>query len=140
MTDQHEHSFAKFMIERLAASTAFVNGDVQPLHQISADTSPATLFGPSGTIVQGAREVNSANTIGASHFGPGSTNTFDVIHQGASDSIAYWVGIQRSEVRISGRDEPIQFNLRVTEIFRLQDDIWAMIHRHADSLADIERT
>lgn len=67
MTDQQDHSFAKFMIERLAASTAFVNGDVQPLHQISTRTSPANL------LVQAARSCKApmrsiARTLSVLHI------------------------------------------------------------------------
>lgn len=135
MINHDQHSFEKFMIERLAASTAFVNGDVDPLLQISAHTSPATLLGPSGTIVSGVHEVNGANTRGASSFESGSTNAFEVIHQEASGALAYWVGIQRSDARIQGAAEPVQFDLRVTEIFRRDEGAWTLIHRHADPLA-----
>lgn len=47
--------FDEFMQQRLAVSTAFVNGEIEPLDQISARTSPATIFGPPGTTVQAPR-------------------------------------------------------------------------------------
>ncbi len=135
MTPGQTKSFEDFMTRRLAASTAFVNGDVEPLHQISAHTSPATIFGPRGTTVEGAERVSSANARGAAMFQPGATNAFDVMHQAANDQLAYWVGIQRSVVRTSDSDQPVPMNLRVTEIFRREHGAWTLIHRHADPLA-----
>ena len=65
MTGTAASSFEQFMTRRLAASTAFVQGDVGPLIEISAASSPATIFGPAGTAVQGWEQVNAANAGGA---------------------------------------------------------------------------
>lgn len=123
------------MERRLAASTAFVNGDIDPLDQISTHTSPATIFGPNGDAVQGADRVNAANADGASRFEPGGTNAFEVMHQDADDRLAYWVGIQHSVVKMRGQDQPIPMDLRVTEIFRQEEGQWTLVHRHADRLS-----
>ncbi len=125
--------FETFMTRRLAASNSFVNGDIEPLAQISTHTSPATLFGPQGNTVQGADQVDAANTRGAAMFEPGATNTFEVMHQGADQHLAYWVGIQRSVVRLAGQSKPMPMDLRVTEIFRREHAGWVLIHRHADT-------
>ena len=136
MTSTPSDDFTQFMSRRLAASTAFVNGDIEPLHQISTRTSPATIYGPQGDTVQGAEEVNAVNARGAEMFHPDATNAFEVIHQSADDHLAYWVGIQRSVVHISGNDQPIPMDLRVTEILRREHASWMLIHRHADPLKD----
>lgn len=127
-------SFEEFMTRRLAASTAFVNGDVEPLVALSASTPPATIFGPAGTTVEGADEVNAANAAGAGSFEPVGRNTFDVMHQDADERLAYWVGVQRSTVRLHEQDEPVTMALRVTEVFRREDAGWVLVHRHADPL------
>lgn len=126
--------FQEFMERRKAASDAFVNGDIAPLHAVSTETSPATIFGPKGDTVQGAAEVNAANAKGAAMFDRGSENAFEVMHQAASGDLAYWVGIQRSIVGMKGKEEPVPMNLRVTEIFRREADGWKLVHRHADRL------
>ncbi|CAN5413030.1 hypothetical protein BH10ACT10_BH10ACT10_29680 [soil metagenome] len=127
-------SFEAFMTSRLAASTAFVNGDVEPLVALSASTSPATIFGPAGTAVEGADEINAANAAGARSFEPSARNEFDVLHQDSDDRLAYWVGVQRSTVRMHDQDEPVTLALRVTEVFRREDAGWVLVHRHADPL------
>lgn len=134
MTSIPSSEFTEFMSRRLAASTAFLNGDIAPLRQISTDTSPATIFGPRGDTVQGADQVNAVNAQGAAMFCPDAENDFEVMQQDAGDRLAYWVGIQRSVVHLSGHDQPVPMDLRVTEIFRREQHGWMLIHRHADML------
>ena len=129
------HNFEQFMKQREKASLAFVNGDIGPLDRLSTHDSPASIFGPNGDTLDGADKVNASNANGASHFQSGGTNKFEVMQMGASDGIAYWAGIQRSTVRMQGKSEAIPMDLRVTEVFRLEDGEWRLVHRHADVLS-----
>ena len=43
-----------------------------------------------------------------------------------------WVEYHRS--RIGEREEIVDFPLRVTIIFRLEDDTWKIVHRHTDTV------
>lgn len=126
--------FTTFLRERERISTAFVNGDAAALEAISTHRSPATIFGPKGDVVQGAQEVIAANGKAAGAFEAGSSNGFEILHQHSSGDLGYWVGLQRSLVRVKGKAEPVPFNLRVTEIFRREEGGWKLIHRHADRL------
>jgi ketosteroid isomerase-like protein len=128
--------FEEFMRQRETASTAFVEGDVHPLLEISTHHDPATIFPPTGKCVQHAQAVDSGNTQGAKSFGPGAQNRFEVMHSDASGGLAYWTGIQRSKVRMQDKPEPVAMSLRVTEIFRVEDGKWRLFHRHADLLKD----
>ena len=133
--EQIESSFEQFLRLRKQASDEFVDGNFEALHGISTHRSPATLFGPKGDCVQGAEQVNSANASGAKMFEPEGTNAFEIMHRGADGDLAYWVGVQRSVVRMKGKDAPIPMDLRVTEIFRREDGEWKLVHRHADKLS-----
>lgn len=46
------HDFDEFMKEPKEASDAFVNGEFEPLNEVSTQASPATLFGPNGDCVK----------------------------------------------------------------------------------------
>lgn len=129
-------TFDQFLDVRKRASDAFVDGDVEPLLAISATTDPATIYPPSGAIVEGAKAVDAGNGEGAKTFAPGSENRFEILHSGSDDSLGYWTGIQRSRVVMKGKPEPVEMTLRVTELFRIENGAWKLFHRHADMLAD----
>jgi ketosteroid isomerase-like protein len=133
---QQQDDFDDFMRRRIAASDAFVEGDWNPLGAVSTAQAPATIFGPQGDCVQGPDAVNAANRAGAAHFAPGSTNRFETMHSAVSGDLAYWVGVQRSVVRMKGQDAPVPMDLRVTEIYRREADGWKLVHRHADRMKD----
>jgi ketosteroid isomerase-like protein len=126
--------FEQFLKLRKEASDEFINGNFEPLNSISTHQSPATIFGPKGDCVQDAEQVNSANARGAKLFKPDGTNAFEIMHMAADGNLAYWVGIQRSVVRMHGQETPIPMDLRVTEIFRREGGEWKLVHRYADKL------
>jgi len=134
--NKHLKDFENFMQVRLKASGDFVEGKFEPLEKISVKKSPATIFPPPGICIQGASEVNIFNKEGATNFLPGAKNEFEVMHQDADEHLAYWTGIQRSTVKMKGQDNDVIFNLRVTEIFRKENDEWKLMHRHADKLTE----
>lgn len=129
-----QSDFDEFFQQRIEASNAFISGDFSALSKISVQNSPATLFTPNGTCINGAQQVNAVNAEGATHFKPGGTNAFEVLHTAAGDEFAYWVGIQRSTVPMEGSAQPVQFNLRITELYRRENGTWKLFHRHADPL------
>lgn len=127
-------SFDTFLTAREHASTAFVEGDPGPLLAVSVDADPATIYPPSGAVVEGARAVNASNSAGAAAFAPGAENRFDILHSGSDGDLGYWTGIQRSIIVLKDQAEPVAMNLRITELFRRVDGEWKLFHRHADPL------
>lgn len=127
-------SFDSFLTARERASTAFVEGDAAPLLAISVEADPATIYPPSGAVVDGARAVNAGNTAGAASFAPGAENSFEILHSGSDGDLGYWTGIQHSTVVLKDKPEPVEMNLRITELFRRVDGEWKLFHRHADML------
>ena len=127
-------TFDEFMIRRKEASDRFVNGDPRSLDDIATQVSPASLFGPAGDHVEGADQVNAVNEKGAKSFDAGGTNRFDILQSDANDDMGFWAGIQRSTLRMKGKDEPVTMSLRVTEVFVRQGGAWKLVHRHADPL------
>ena len=133
--DNDLKDFEQFMKEREDAARAYVRGDAAPLRSIATSVSPATFFGPRGGYRQGADDVFSKYEHDAAIFEPGGDSNFEILQMAASEGIAYWVGFQRADARMSGSTETIPMNLRVTEVFRREGDEWKLIHRHADTLA-----
>ena len=48
--------------------------------------------------------------------------------------MAYTVEIERLRARVGGAEEMAVVAVRVTTIFRREDDGWKVIHRHADPI------
>lgn len=128
--------FERFMQQREAAARAYVNGDPAPLAELSARTGDATFFSPSGSVISGASTVSKRYAEDAKGFATGSDTHFEILQMAASDGIAYWTGYQRAMAKLRGKDEPVPFDLRVTEIYRREGDGWKMVHRHADAVSE----
>lgn len=126
--------FDEFMAWRQAAADAYVGGDPALLGEIVARTSPATFFGPRGGLVRGADEVWQIYEQDAASFGPPARNELAIVERSTGGEFAYWAGFQRSSATFDGR--PTEFDLRVTEVFRRDDGLWRLVHRHADALAE----
>jgi ketosteroid isomerase-like protein len=126
--------FEQFMQQRDQAARAYVRGDATPLVRIVARMGDATFYAPRGGYIQGADEVFSTYERDATAFAPGGESSFEVLQIGASDGLAYWVGFQRATAHMYGSTEAVEFNLRVTEVFRREGDDWKLVHRHADPL------
>ena len=126
--------FKEFLKQREQASQAYVSGDGKPLVKISAAKSPATFFSPGGDLTEGAKKVAARYKKDAEGFASAEDNKFETFQMEADENIAFWVGLQKSTVLMKGKKKPIPMTLRVTEIFRRDNDEWKMIHRHADFL------
>jgi ketosteroid isomerase-like protein len=129
------HGFEQFMKQREVAASAYVSGDAAPVGRLVTHDSPASFFGPMGGYVEGAEEVWSTHELSATQFRPGGESKLEILQMGASDGIAYWVGLQHAVVHMGKSANATPMSLRVTEVFRKEDDAWKLIHRHADMLA-----
>ena len=125
-------SFEDFMRRREAASNDYIAGDPEGLRELLTRTEPATFMPPNGAVVAGAGPVAEAQTAGAAAFGPGSTGRFEVLGSGSSGDLAYWTGRQVATMDVRGQDAPVEMVLRTTEVFRREDGVWRLVHRHAD--------
>ena len=52
----------------------------------------------------------------------------------ATADVAHIVEIERGRLKVGGRDALVPAALRVTTIFRREDDGWRIVHRHADPI------
>ncbi|HWA26539.1 MAG TPA: nuclear transport factor 2 family protein [Lacunisphaera sp.] len=133
-------SFQNFLRgPRAAAARDFASGNARRVVELSVTHGAATFLGPGGGIIAGAAKVNRNNLTGAKRFAPGGRTSFKVVQSEAGESLAFWTGLQRAQLRVPGKRGTIPMTLRVTEIFRREKPGWKMIHRHADPLAKAAR-
>ena len=65
-------------------------------------------------------------------FVGGERPEFDEVARWASDDLGYVVAIEHPRVQRAGSEELVSLDLRVTTIFRREDNGWRVCVRHAD--------
>lgn len=128
--------FKEFIKRREEAAQSYVRGDAKPLEAIAVRHSDATFFAPNGGAEHGAEAVLARYKRDAESFEAGGESSFEILQMAAADGIAYWTGFQRATAYLKRKAAAIPFNLRVTEIFRREENEWKLVHRHADALAE----
>jgi SnoaL-like domain len=68
----------------------------------------------------------------ASYSTDGETTGFETITESVTPEWASTVEIERSRTRIGGRPDMTDLALRVTCVYRREEDGWRLVHRHAD--------
>jgi hypothetical protein len=134
------HGFERFLRRYEAANTAFVNGDPSPWLSMTAERNPASIFGGFGGLGEaGVAEVQQRYLLAATAFRPsGARVRFDYLVKDVRGGLAYTVAIERSTVLYAGHTERQPQILRVTMIFRFDRGAWKIIHRHADTMIDLQ--
>jgi ketosteroid isomerase-like protein len=124
-------SFLDAMLPQLtAADTALHNGDARPRKALWSRQDPITLFGAAVT-TRGWDDINSTFDWLATRFSNCTAFDYRVTGAGISGDLAYLVGLEHTTASIGG-DPASPYVLRVTTIFRREDDAWKIVHRHGD--------
>ncbi|MCA1603431.1 MAG: nuclear transport factor 2 family protein [Acidobacteria bacterium] len=136
----HAHGFERFLQRYEAANSAFVNGDPSPWLSITAQKDPASIFGGFGGLGEaGVAEVRQRYLLAASAFLPsGAQVDFEYLVKDVRGRLAYTVAIERANVLYAGQNALQQQVLRATMIFRFERGAWKIVHRHADTMVDLQ--
>lgn len=116
-----------------AASAEFVAGRTGRWKALSAQSDDATLFGAWGGYEKGWEQIEPRYEWAAARFQGGDMHQ-EIISSGGDDNFLYTVAIERGAVRVAGQEVAAPMALRVTQVYRREDDGWKLVHRHADSL------
>lgn len=124
------------LIERFhLAQAEFVKGDPEPTKELFSHKDDVTLANPLGPPARGGDEVAKTIEHAASTIRDGRTPRFETISKLVTPEFAYVVWIERQEAKMGANDELTPFSLRVTMIFRPEEDgEWNIVHRHADPI------
>lgn len=115
---------------------AFIQGDPEPQKPLWSRGDDVTLANPFGPPAKGVENVFTAMDSAAAAIREGQGLAFEVISSYESVDLAYEVGIQRGRMKLGDSPEMVATALRVTTIFRREDDGWKLVHRHADPITE----
>lgn len=122
-----------FIPRLLEAEEALHNGDVEPRLRLWSRREPLTLLGAFGVARTGPAEVDETFRWVASRFSDCTSYRFELVAADVRGDLAYTVGYEHVTNSTDG-DPPTSFTLRVTHIFRREEEEWTIVHRHADGL------
>jgi ketosteroid isomerase-like protein len=115
---------------------AFIRGDSAPVKRLWSRRDDITLANPLGAPAKGYDRVCEATDIAAAQVRDGESLTLETISFVETPDLAYEVDIQGARMKLGDADDMVPVTLRVTSIFRREDDGWKLVHRHADPLTE----
>jgi ketosteroid isomerase-like protein len=115
---------------------ALIRGDPEPQMVLWSHRDDVTLANPYGPPAKGWEGVRQVAARAASLLREGEGLTFDPVSGYETADLAYDVGIQRFRAKVGGSADMAPVSLRVTTIFRREEDGWRILHRHADTITE----
>ncbi len=113
---------------------AFIGGDAEAQRPLWSRRDDVTLANPLGPPAKGFDEVWEAANRAAQQISDGEGYTFDTVSWVETADLAYEVALEHCRARLAGSPEKVPISLRVTTVFRREDDGWKIVHRHADPI------
>jgi ketosteroid isomerase-like protein len=116
------------------AEIALHNGDAAPRIAMWSRTDPVTVFG-AALSAGGWAEIGPLFERLGSSFSNCTSYRNEVVAARASGDLAYIVALEHTTASIKAAP-PQPYLLRVTTVFRREDDEWKVVHRHADPASE----
>jgi ketosteroid isomerase-like protein len=111
-----------------------VKGDAEPLKMMYSHQEDVSLANPFGPPVRGWEQAAATMERAASNYRDGEITGFETIAKYVTPQLAYIVEVERYQAKVGGREDLTPITLRVTSIFRPEEDTWKIVHRHADPI------
>jgi ketosteroid isomerase-like protein len=116
------------------AGDAIMKGDYEGYAELYSRRDDVTLGNPFGPFARGYDDVLQTLQRAGSHYREGGTTGFERVSEHVTPQLACFVEIERYRAKVGGRDELTPVSVRVTSIFRKEDGVWRLVHRHADPI------
>ncbi len=113
---------------------AFIKGDPEPQKSLWSRSDDVTLANPLGPPAKGLEAVIQAMDRAVAAVRDGEGLTYDVISSYETTDVAWDVALQGGRMKLGDSPEMVPVTLRVTSIFRREEDGWKLVHRHADPI------
>jgi ketosteroid isomerase-like protein len=126
--------FDQIMERNHAALDEFARGNNKPLERLYSRRDDVTLGNPFGPFVRGFDEVAATMERAATYYRDGKAVGFDLVAKEITPELAFVVEVERLSAKMGGSGEETPVSLRVTSIFRNEEDGWKLLHRHADPI------
>jgi len=116
------------------AVEAFINGDPEPQKLLWSRADDAVLANPLVPYARGWDAILRVMHQASALLHDGKAAPVENITSYATADMAYTLDIERETVRIGDAPAPTETSLRVSTIFRREEDGWKIVLRHADPI------
>ena len=113
------------------AAAAFIRGDLRTYLRLIKHADDYTLMPPFGGETVRGFDESSESVEALDRYFQGGEASVELVQSYTSGNLAVLVLIERQHGRVGGLPDQ-DWPLRVTLVFRRQDDEWLLVHRHAD--------
>ena len=107
-------------------------GDAKPVLSMFSHREDVSLANPLGPAVRGREDVEATVERAANHFREGYATGFETIVKKVTPELAFILEVEHYKAKVDGRKDLSSKALRVTSIFRPEEGVWKLLHRHAD--------
>lgn len=114
------------------ALRAMAQGDPRPTLALWSRRPDAALANPVAPPFVGYPAIENETVRVAAMFGGLESFAFEEVVRGPTPDLGYLLGFERARVKRAGSDSLTSNDLRVTTVFRREDDGWRLVLRFAD--------
>ena len=118
----------------------FMKGNPAPAKELYSQRDDVTLGNPFGPFARGWPQVIETMEKAASHYRDGDATGFESIAKCVTSELAYLVEVEQLRSKVGGRSDVTPLALRATSIFRPENGLWKIVHRHADPITTPQPT
>ena len=116
------------------AEGELLKGNPEPVKKLFSHREDVTLANPYGPPGRGWEHVAQTVEHAASVCRDGEVVAIETMAKYVTPELAYVVEISRAKAKLGGREDISPITLRDTMIFRPEDGVWKIVHRHADPI------
>jgi ketosteroid isomerase-like protein len=116
------------------AGREITNGNPDAYKALLSHRDDVTVANPFGPTVRGWREVSATLDRAAMNYRDGEVVGFENVSTIIASDLACTVEIEKYRARVGGAEELVSVSLRVTTVFRRENGVWKVVHRHADPI------
>ena len=115
------------------AELALHNGDATPRRALWSRNEDVSVLG-AWRNAHGQHDLDELFALLAASLSNCTSFEFELLAYGVIGDMAYTAGLEHTSASVNG--EPRSYTLRVTQVYRREDGVWKVAHRHGDTVVE----
>jgi len=112
----------------------FMKGNSAFAKKLYSQRDDVTLGNPFGPFARGWKQVVETMEQAALNYRDGGATGFESIAKCVTSELACLVEVERLRSKVGGQGDVTPLALRATSVFRSENGLWKIVHRHADPI------